>query len=92
MSENKSKVNVERGPLTALLTLGSNKCQCALCGAFFSGVSPFDRHLIGIGLGLSPCRTPDQMLLLGMTQNVNGVWSYGSAAQAENAVTTQRIP
>lgn len=55
---------------------GSRTCQCAGCGLFFTGVAPFDRHLIGIGTG---CYCVEEMYTLGMMTNEHGVWMYGTS-------------
>lgn len=60
------------------LKVGSSVCQCALCNLFFTGVAPFDRHLLGF---TDKCRTPKQMRAIGMVTNKHGVWMYGKDLQ-----------
>ena len=62
----------------AELRVGSNVCQCAECGAFFTGVRPFDLHLAGTP-ERRKCHSPEKMRALGMVQNSNGVWMTGTA-------------
>lgn len=63
--------------IKAELRPGSRTAQCATCEAFFSGIAPFDRHLLGKGTGDVTCLTADGMRAIGMTQNTYKVWQYG---------------
>ena len=63
----------------AELRVGSRTCQCTVCDLFFTGEASFDRHLSGQDEGNSDCRSPLQMLAIGMTQNVHGVWQFGKS-------------
>lgn len=60
-----------------ILRPGGQTCQCAGCGAFFSGVAAFDRHLTRVDTDSPKCRQPKEMVLIGMVVNVNGVWLTG---------------
>jgi hypothetical protein len=57
-------------------------CQCSGCSLYFTGVTPFDRHFMGIG---KRCRTPEEMLAIGMTANKHGVWATGTSKRQHDA-------
>lgn len=72
----------------AELRNGKNTCQCASCGLFFTGVAPFDRHLVMDEEhpdNPPVCLTPAQMRSIGMIANVHGVWQYGKSKKAVKA-------
>lgn len=71
---------VDKTPKAELRPRGS-VCQCASCLFFFTGLAPFDRHLIHHNNGVVSCRTFPQMMELGMSQNRNGVWQYGKSGK-----------
>lgn len=60
----------------AELRVGTRTCQCADCGAFFTGVEGFDLHMVGDDLR---CLSPAEMRRIGMTVNEHGVWARGTA-------------
>jgi hypothetical protein len=64
----------------AELKTGGRACECTGCGAFFGGLSGFDRHQIS-GEDDVYCRTADEMRAIGMVQNKHGVWLYGQSKQ-----------
>jgi hypothetical protein len=53
-----------------------------MCNLFFTGIAPFDRHLIGF---TDRCRTPEQMREIGMVTNEHGVWMYGLSLEEVKA-------
>ena len=59
------------------LKTGKRICECAVCGEFFAGVQPFDRHIIGSGTAQPSCATREHMQRMGMTANIHGVWQTG---------------
>lgn len=61
----------------AELRPGTRTAQCATCSAFFTGVKPFDRHMVGAEDGDLECLDEDGMKAIGMRQNKYGVWQYG---------------
>jgi hypothetical protein len=64
----------------AELRVGTRTCQCSGCGLFFTGVWPFDRHLVTDEEGGEPlCQTPEEMQQIGMVANKYGVWQYGQS-------------
>jgi hypothetical protein len=66
--------NIERADNRPVLRRGSRVCQCGECGAFFSGPSPFQRHIMGTGTASPWCMSATMMRNVGMRQNSNGVW------------------
>lgn len=62
------------------LRTGSRTCQCTGCSLYFSGVEPFDRHHIKDREdGDVICRTPTEMLAIGMEVGKWGVWKTGQS-------------
>jgi hypothetical protein len=61
------------------LRVGSSVSQCPTCALFFTGVKPFDRHLLGSGSANPRCMTETEMRAIGMKQNAYGTWQYGQA-------------
>jgi hypothetical protein len=55
-----------------LLTGKRNQCQG--CKAFFNSNTPFDMHRTGEYGVDRRCRTPEEMLSLGMSVNADGFW------------------
>lgn len=68
--------------VTPVLKPGGRTCECTVCGLFFTGVTPFDRHFLGEG---KRCRTPQEMLSIGMTSNRHGVWSTGTSKRQHDS-------
>jgi hypothetical protein len=64
------------------LTNGSPTCECTMCGLFFTGPDPFDRHQFELS---GKCRTPEQMRKLGMVTNEHGVWQRGVSPNKRGA-------
>lgn len=60
-----------------VLKVGTRTAQCASCSAFFTGVAPFDRHMVGAEDGDLECLDADGMRAIGMRQNKYGTWQYG---------------
>jgi len=74
------------------LKIGGRVCQCTACGLFFTGVAPFNRHLVGTGREVPPiCLTPIEMIAVGMRQNMYGVWQYGTKGEAAGATSRHHV-
>jgi hypothetical protein len=55
-----------------LLTGKRNQCQG--CKEYFNSNTPFDKHRTGEYGVNRRCRTPEEMLSLGMSLNADGFW------------------
>lgn len=54
--------------------LTGSRCRCGGCGEYFNSLSSFDLHRAGIhGVGRY-CRTPGEMLGMGMRRTDLGFW------------------
>ena len=53
------------------LTIGTGRCQCGACGAFFGGVGAFDLHQRLGKDGALRCLDP---AMVGLTLNPGGWW------------------
>lgn len=53
---------------------GNSRCQCAECDEFFNSLGAFDKHRHGEHATGRFCRTPAEMLELGMAKNAEGFW------------------
>ena len=51
--------------------------HCTVCHETFSGTSAGDKHRTGAHGKDRRCRTAEEMVDLGMEQNVRGVWTTG---------------
>ena len=56
------------------MKLSGNKNQCSGCGVFFFSNKAFDKHRTGKYGVNRRCRTPEEMLALGMFINIYGCW------------------
>ena len=56
------------------LPVGSNKCNCAACGAYFGGVTALDKHRLG-GYPDRVCLDAGAMAKAGLQLNAKGYWS-----------------
>lgn len=54
--------------------LGSNRCQCAVCGEYFNSTAAFDKHRTGDYGPDRRCRTPFEMTEAGMAVSQRGWW------------------
>jgi NAD-dependent SIR2 family protein deacetylase len=54
--------------------LKGNRNQCQTCKEYFNSNTPFDKHRTGEHGVNRRCRTPDEMLALGMSLNADGFW------------------
>lgn len=55
--------------------LRGSRNQCPTCHDYFNSNFVFDKHRIGKPDGLNRrCRTPEEMLQLGMSLNKDGFW------------------
>lgn len=52
---------------------GSQRCECAACGEWFSGLSGFDDHRTGPHDTGRRCRTPDEIEARGYVKD-DSVW------------------
>lgn len=65
---------------------GSRTCQCPTCDLYFTGLQPFDRHLVSDEDGrILRCLSVDEMHSIGMVRNRHGVWQYGQSLKAQAA-------
>lgn len=75
---------------TIELRRGSERCQCGVCGEYFSTTSNFDKHRTGSYEGTRRCMTVREMEKKGLVQ-VNGIWqgkpsqTYSLASRADEA-------
>lgn len=56
------------------------RCQCASCGAWFTGMQPFDWHRAGdfkMRGHTRRCLAADEMRARGMMQTESGAWNTG---------------
>jgi hypothetical protein len=54
--------------------LTGNRNQCQACKEYFNSNTPFDKHRTGEHGVNRRCRTPEEMLALGMSLNDSGFW------------------
>lgn len=54
--------------------LSGNRNQCQSCKEYFNSNTPFDKHRTGEYGVNRRCRTPEEMLALGMSLNADGFW------------------
>lgn len=54
--------------------LSGRRNQCQSCKAYFNSNTPFDMHRTGDYGVDRRCRTPEEMLGLGMSLNADGFW------------------
>lgn len=54
--------------------LSGRRNQCQGCKAYFNSNTPFDMHRTGDYGVDRRCRTPEEMLGLGMSLNADGFW------------------
>ena len=59
------------------LTIGTGRCRCGACGAFFGGVSGFDRHQRLGRDGALRCLDP---ATVGLTLSPDGWWCQEAPA------------
>jgi hypothetical protein len=52
--------------------------QCPGCGLYFNSTHAFDKHRAGAFGVDRRCRTPDEMLAVGMVENAGGWWITGA--------------
>ena len=58
--------------------LTGSRCQCTVCGEYFSRVSLFDKHRYGphtLDGKQRKCKTRDEMLAMGWRHHVGGFWT-----------------
>lgn len=56
------------------MKLTGNRNQCQGCKQYFNSNSAFDKHRTGVYCSSRRCRTPEEMLALGMLINHAGFW------------------
>ena len=56
------------------MKLSGNKNQCSSCDVYFNSNTAFDMHRTGKHGLNRRCRTPEEMLALGMFINIYGYW------------------
>jgi len=54
--------------------LSGRRNQCQGCKEYFNSDRPFDKHRIGEHGVNRRCRTPEEMIALGMSLNKDGFW------------------
>jgi hypothetical protein len=54
--------------------LTGNRNQCQSCKQYFNSNTPFDKHRTGEYGVNRRCRTPEEMLSLGMSLNADEFW------------------
>src|SRR5215831_2718500 len=52
----------------------SDRCRCRTCGEYFASTAAFDRHRTGDFRGDRRCRSPEEMIELGMARAATGHW------------------
>lgn len=58
-----------------MLKIGSNFCECPVCGLYFTSVTPFAMHRVEVsGTDDRRCLTTDEMEGKGMSLNDRGYW------------------
>ena len=73
--------------------LGTNRCQCVMCGEYFNSTFAFDKHRTG-EFGERVCLTEDAMREKGMATNATGWWvseMWEGAADAVSSRTCEQI-
>lgn len=65
------------------LKKGSMRNQCPACGELFTTVGNFDKHRTGKFSVDRRCRTPDELLSLGLHQDGGGWWRQDAPTQHE---------
>jgi hypothetical protein len=76
--------------------LGSNRCQCAMCGEYFNSTAAFDKHRIGDPIAGRRCRSPSEMEAAGMVES-RGWWVTSAstmpfAGRAETRISASETP
>jgi len=76
-----------------MLPVGTNRCQCMVCGRYFGGVSGFDAHQTVGADGRPICHDPGGLTnkkgeLLGYVLNKYGYWSMPMPEDAIAAFTS----
>ncbi len=56
------------------MKLTGNRNQCQSCKEYFNSNSAFDKHRTGDHGRNRRCRTPEEMIALGMSKNNAGFW------------------
>ncbi len=75
------------------LTPGSARCQCGVCGLYFTHASSFSKHRVGLlGTRSRRCLTEEEMKAVGFVLQVAGYWAFSpkprefrSMVRAQNA-------
>ena len=56
------------------MKLTGNRNQCQSCKEYFNSNTAFDKHRTGDHGHSRRCRTPEEMIALGMSKNNAGFW------------------
>ncbi len=64
------------------LPIGTNRCRCAECGEYFSGVWAFDRHRAGRG-----CKNPAD---IGLIMGKGHYWGRPPSERGAEMMTEKR--
>ena len=54
--------------------LKGNRNQCGSCSEYFNSIGSFETHRTGQHGVDRRCRTPEEMIAVGMSLNSNGFW------------------